>query len=105
MNNKKENIIRDSFAEMLNFLAFKVRNGSMTMSDIDAIIAVLNHDACILVTVKELAEYYGQSEDNIRHVIHRKVTKQPIRRVFYDFHSFQKAVPSQWHRKTYDSES
>ena len=104
MNNKKEYIIRESFAEVLNFLAFKVRNGLMTMSDIDAITSILNHDVCILVTVKELAEYYGQSEDNVRHIIHRSVSKPPVRRVFYDFLAFQKVVPAKWRKKKSESD-
>ena len=101
----KENLIREAFAETLNFLAFKIRKGAMTISDIDSISAILKSEVCVLVTVKELAEYYGQSEDNVRHIIHRKVAKQPIRRVYYDFLSFQKAVPSQWHRKPSLSDS
>lgn len=95
----KENIITEAFADTLEFLAFKMRNGSATASDIDSLSAILKSDVCVLVTVKELAEYYGKTEDQVRHVIHRKVAKPPVRRVFYDFLSFQKAVPPKWHRK------
>ena len=35
----KENLIREAFAETLNFLAFKIRKGAMTVSDIDSISA------------------------------------------------------------------
>ena len=101
----KENIITEAFADTLEFLAFKMRNGTATACDIDSLSAILKSDVCVLVTVKELAEYYGKTEDQVRHVIHRKVAKPPVRRVFYDFLSFQKVVPPKWHRKTYDSDN
>ena len=97
MSTKKENIIRESFAETLDLLAFKIRHGSMTAGDIEAIVNLLKSEVCILVTVKELADFYHQSEDNIRHILHRKVASPPVRRVFYDFLSFQKSVPAKWH--------
>lgn len=97
MSTKKENIIRESFAETLELLAFKIRHGSMTAADLESITNLIKSEVCILVTVKELADFYNQSEDNIRHVLHRKVAAPPVRRVFYDFLSFQKAVPAKWH--------
>ena len=50
----------------------------------------------IRATVRDLAGYYGQSENNVRHVINRNLLPAPERRVYHDFAAFRKRVPPGW---------
>ena len=96
---KSENVIREALAEMFDAIAFKVRNGSMTMDDVKAIMSVILEGNHVKATVKELAQFYGQSEDNVYHIIHRKFMPAPERKVYHSFNAFRQNVPDSWHHK------
>lgn len=100
MATKKESVVREAFAETLDFLAHKVRHGTMTYQDVEAIMELMASEGGVSATVSDLSRFYSQSEDNIRHVLHRKVSSPPVRRVYYDFAAFQKGVPEKWHKKS-----
>ena len=92
----KEKIMRETLAEMFEILAYKVRKGEVTTTEIKSILTAISQGGGVKATVKELAEFYGKSEDNIRHVIHRHFMPDPVRRVYYDFGAFNKVVPEKW---------
>ena len=94
---KQERFIREAVAEVFDALAYKVRHGSLCESDLRAIHSLLRSGCGVSATAQELAEIYGQSEDNVRHIISRKVLAPPTRRVYYDFSAFADAVPAKWH--------
>ena len=94
---KTEKAIREALADMLDILAYKSRNGVMTEDDVRAVLGIIRAGGGIRATVKDLAGFYGQSEDNIRHVAHRNLLPQPTRRVYYDFDAFRRVIPPKWH--------
>lgn len=96
---KAENAIREAVADMFDVLSYKVRNGVMTEQDLRAISAVIREAGGVQATIKDLASFYGQSEDNVRHVISRHFMPSPSRRVYYDFDSFRQFVPEKWHER------
>ena len=96
---KRESVIREALADMFDLLSYKVRNGAMTEDDVRAIISVIQSDGGVKATVKDLAGFYGQSEDNVRHVIHRGFMPKPERRVYFDFKAFRELVPEKWHHR------
>lgn len=93
---KAKSIIREAIADMFGILEYKVRNGSMTYEDTVAFLSMLEANGGIKATVEDLAGFYHQSEDNIRHIIHRSLMPKPKRRVYYDMLSFAKNVPTKW---------
>ena len=93
---KSESLIRESLAEMFDILSYKVRNGAMSEDDMRAIMSVIRSGGGIKATVRDLAGFYGQSEDNVRHVIHRGYMPKPERRVYFDFNSFRQLIPEKW---------
>lgn len=99
MGNKMEEIVRESLADVLGFLEYKVRKGTINFSDVESLKGFVVGGCGVKATVKELAEYYGQSEDNVRHVIHRSLMSPPQRKVYYDFAEFSKVVPKKWQKK------
>ena len=92
----KAKIFNDVLADVFGLLEYKVRNGSMTYEDTVAFLSMLEANGGIKATVEDLAGFYRQSEDNIRHIIHRSLMPKPKRRVYYDMLSFAKNVPTKW---------
>ena len=96
MSIKKDNIIREALADMFGILEYKVRHGSMSYDDISALVSIIESNGGIKATASDLAGFYHQSEDNVRHVLHRSYMPKPKRMVYHDMLSFAKNVPSKW---------
>lgn len=103
MFNTENNIIREALADMFGLLEYKVRNGEMTYEDMLRLVSLYEMNGGIKATVSDLAGYYHQSEDNVRHILHRTYMPKPTRRVYYDMFSFAKNVPSKWRRNNASS--
>jgi hypothetical protein len=91
--------MRDALADFLGLLAHKARTGKMTDEDVTIIARAIREGGGIRATVRDLAGYYGQSENNVRHVINRNLLPAPERRVYHDFAAFRKRVPSGWTKR------
>lgn len=105
MSVKRENIIREALADMFGILEDKVRRGSMSFDDVNAIVSIIEANGGISATVSDLARFYSQSEDNVRHVLHRSYMPKPKRRVYYDMLSFTKNVPQKWRERASSSDN
>ena len=96
---KKDAVIRETPADMFDILSYKIRNGALSMEDAKDVLSIIESGGGIRATVKDLAGFYGQSEDNVRHIIHRHFMPAPERKVYYDFGAFRDAVPEKWHQR------
>ena len=92
------NEIREAVCDFLGILQHKAKTGRLTTQDLQAINEIMMAGG-VHATVEDLASYYGQSPDNIRHVIHRNILPAPERRVYHDFTAFRKRVPPGWKKK------
>jgi hypothetical protein len=99
MQGKVDNSIREALADSLGLLAHKARTGQMTDEDVTIIARAIREGGGIHATIRDLAGYYGQSENNVRHVINRNLLPAPERRVYHDFAAFRKRVPSGWTKR------
>lgn len=95
-----DNIIREALADFLGLLSQKARSGQLTDEDVSVMFRAIHDGGGIRATVKDLALYYGQTENNVRHVINRNLLPAPERRVYHDFGSFRKRVPESWTKKS-----
>lgn len=95
----REKVIRDTLADFLGMLAHKARTGELTGEDAAIIYRAIRDAGGIRATVRDMAGFYHQSEDNVRHVIHRNLMPAPERRVYYDFEAFSKRIPDKWRLK------
>ena len=91
--------MRDALADFLGLLSHKARTGQLTDDDATVIYRAILDAGGVRATVKDMAGYYHQSEDNVRHIIHRNLLPQPERRVYYDFGAVRKKVPDKWVKK------
>jgi|GEM_PF-5276383 len=98
----KENVsttVQEALGDFLGILEQKARSGELTHGDMEAMLSAIESAGGVKATVKDLAGYYGKSEDCVRHVIHRNIMPSPERTVYYDFASFRKRVPVTWRRR------
>ena len=99
MATNKESTLRDELADFLGMLAHKARTGQLTADDAAVIYQAIRDAGGIRATVRDMAGYYHQSENNVLHVIHRNLLPAPERRVYHDFGAVNKHVPDKWKLK------
>ena len=93
------NAVREALADFLGILLYKVKNGDLTHDDVRVMFSAIEEAGGIKASVRDMAGYYGQSEDNIRHVINRNRMPPPERMVRHDFSAFRRFVPKAWKAK------
>ena len=81
MRSRTDKAIREALGDFLGILEYKVRHGVMNIDDARIILKTIEAAGGVRATVKDLAGYYHQSEDNVRHVIHRNLMPAPKRMV------------------------
>lgn len=99
MRSRTDKAIREALGDFLGILEYKVRHGVMNIDDARIILKTIEAAGGVRATVKDLAGYYHQSEDSVRHVIHRNLMPAPKRMVYYDFDAFRDAAPPKWTNK------
>ena len=86
--------------EVLDLLASKIKNGSCTKQQMDAIYNVTSENLPIWATADEIANHFGKTKDAVHSVIKNKLLSKPKRNItLYDFKEFCKKIPSSWRKK------
>ena len=98
---KCQHIGKKLLIDFLDFLRFKVENGELTADEIDSLVHNVLKQSDVYATAEELAAFYGQSLQNIRCVVSRKLVKKPRRKVYYPLHEFQEAAPVSWQTRSH----
>ena len=103
---EESNIWREIVLEFLDFFRYKVENGKLTMRETESMAKTLESGLELQGTVEDFCRFYGQSRTNVSSVINRRLFIKPVRRVFYPFSAFRKAVPKRWkcHGRTADNQ-
>lgn len=87
---------KDYIIESLEFYIKRLKTNSCTMEEMNAAARFLENESAVGGTIRDFAEFYGQSEQNVRTVISRKLIAKPKRKVIYPFNAFRKVVPDKW---------
>lgn len=82
--------------EVLEFYKMKLENDKCTPEELRTAFNALSNDVVCEVTIKDLADFYGQSESNVRNVLSRNIIEKPKRKITYNFISVSKILPSRW---------
>lgn len=93
---EKDNVIKLMLLEIIDFLRYKLENDKCTHSDMQEWARLLNSNVASAATIRDLSHFYGQSENNVRNVIARKLREKPERKVVCNFFSFLKIIPQNW---------
>lgn len=96
---EEQSIFKKMLSDALGFLKYKVDNDKLTLEEEQAFVKMIERNLPLYGTAEDFAEYYGQSQVNVRSVISRKMLAKPIRKVLYPFLSFIKIVPSKWRNR------
>lgn len=87
---------------ILDFLRYQVDNDKCTSEEMKSILDTVSESMIVSATIKDIAEFYGQSESNVSNVISRRPipkTQKPKRRVYYNLAFFSRIVPNSWRKK------
>lgn len=92
----KNQFLKNMLIETLDYYRYKVINDECTADDMKSIFKAISNGVICDTTIKDLAEFYGQSESNIRNVLSRNIVKKPKREVLYNFFDVSKIIPKRW---------
>ena len=95
------NPIKALLLEVLDFLKYKVETDQCTAEEIRKFADIATEQLDTLATTKEIAEFYGESESNVRNILARRIIPKehkPKRKVYFSFNLFAKLKPKSWHR-------
>lgn len=91
-------IIKKTLIEILDFYRYKMDNDKCTSEDMKAAFELLRDNAVSEATIKDIADFYGQSESNVRNVVTRKAV--PKKRILvYDFKNTASLIPDKWRNR------
>ena len=96
------NSMKQLLLEILDFLRYKVETDQCTAEEIRKFSDIATDQLDTLATTKEIADFYGVSESNVRNVLARRyISKEqkPKRKVYFSFSLFSKIKPQSWKRK------
>ena len=93
---REEIDVKKELLTILDFYKYKLSNDGCTVSEMRSVGNMLAENLNVEGTAKDFANFYGVSEENVRHILNRYVIDKPKRRVFYKFHKFAKCVPIKW---------
>ena len=88
--------IKKVILNILDYLRYQVENDKCTSEELKSILEMVSESMEISATIKDMAEFYGQSESNVSNVISRRPipkSQKPKRRVYYNLAFFSKLIP------------
>ena len=94
--------IKRVILNILDYLRYQVENDKCTSDELKSILEMVSESMEISATIKDMAEFYGQSESNVSNVISRRPipkSQKPKRRVYYNLAFFSKIIPKSWSEK------
>lgn len=95
MDNTAKKVILD----VLDYLKYQVENDKCTAAELRSLSDNTASRLEVDATIKDLAQFYGKTENDVSTVISRRLSK-PKRRVLYNFAWFSKVVPNTWKHRS-----
>lgn len=95
--------VKSYLKDIIAFYEHKIDNDECSLEEMVSIAEAVGKSIDVRGTISEFAEFYGQSESNVRNVINRRPIppgERPERKMTYRFGWFASMVPSSWKRKT-----
>lgn len=93
--------------DIIDYIRGEVVNDKCTPEQLQKIADFGKNELHVQGTIEEIADFYGQSRNNVSNVLSRRPiprNKRPQRRVLYDFGWFATLVPKSWHKKRLSKE-
>jgi len=84
---------KELLKKILEFGIYQLDNNLCTPETISSAAKAAASGLVMDASIKELADFFGVSEQNVRSTINRKLVDKPKRKVVYPFLSFLKIAP------------
>lgn len=97
-----DNPTKKLLLEIIDFLHYKVETDQCTMEELQKFCHIAYSELDTLATTQDIANFYGQSLDNVHNVLKRRPIpkdKMPKRKVYFSFNLFASLKPKSWKRK------
>ena len=94
--------MKKAILEILDYLRYQVDNDKYTAEELRSIYDMTSESLKVSATIDDLAEFYGQSKNNVSNVLSRRPLpekEKPTRKVYYNFAFFRKIIPNSWRRR------
>jgi hypothetical protein len=90
-------LTKKTLIDICKMFIYQLENDKCTAEEIRSISDSVAENLQVDVTVKDVAEFYHQSEQNVRTVVSRNFHKEkPKRKVLYNFAWILKIIPKSW---------
>lgn len=101
MENREEDIevVKKNLKEILEFGIYKLDNNLCMPNEVRSVTRLLEGNVKMDASIKEIADFFGKPEVNVRVVINQKLVDKPKRKVLYPFLKFLKVAPRKWLEK------
>lgn len=81
---------------LCDFFKYQLENDKCTAEEIKSVCKMAESNLEVDATVKDMADFFGQSEQNVNNVIHRHYGDKPKRRVYHNLNWVLTQAPSKW---------
>lgn len=85
--------------DLLEFFSKQVEEDECTIDEMESIFRTVTREINARATVREMSEFFGQPEANVRNLISRKLIPgkdKPVRRVTYPLGRIMNIIPDSW---------
>jgi hypothetical protein len=95
----EEMVTKQILIDICKMFIHQLENDKCTAEEIRSISDSITENLKVDATVKDIADFYNQSEQNVRTVVSRNFHKEkPKRKVYYNFAWVSKIIPKSWRR-------
>ena len=92
-----DNPIKRALLDVIDFARFKVDTNACTPEEMQSVFRMIEENTINKATTKDIADFYGQSNANVRNIVSRWGIKGESKR-YYDFNKLQKFIPKSWRK-------
>lgn len=97
-------MIKQTLLNIIDFLRYQIENDQCTLAEMKSIHNLIVNNLDIDASTKEIADFYGESESNVRNVVSRHYSKdkKAKRKVYYNFAWVSSVIPKNWCKRWRD---
>jgi hypothetical protein len=93
--------MKELLLNLLHYWEYQLTNDKCTVEEIQSVANLALNNLDVDATAKDMADYFGQSESNVRNVVTRNFCgnkNKPKRKVYYNFAWVLKVMPKSWRK-------
>lgn len=94
-------MMKKAILDIIDYLRYQVDNDKCTAEELRSIYDMASESLKVSATIDDLAEFYGQSKNNVSNVLSRRpipAREKPKRKVYYNFTFFRTLIPKSWRK-------